>query len=768
MAEKGWTAQVAAAAGVAAGTGAAQLGLGYGLGVVEWPALPAGDSVWLGSLGWATWIAASSTVFGAVIAGRLGRAGGGPWRFALAASAAVGALLTVALIALPARAAVRTDTYSPQTIAGGYAVIGVLLGLVIAYWAVVCRPAAANLIATAAWLWSLAAAAVAATIFWHRPSATYLSSWQFVSPDGADGQYGTIYWPSAALTLLAALVVGIIGALPAVRRGDLGVGAASSGAVGPLLVAAAFFALAPQLTGVPGPLLSAYLIAPYAVLAGLAGSALAVAFGQRRAARRAAKAAGRGASLGGASLGGAESAPGGSVARVVPPRLAPTSSRSRARSGSDSTAPAVATRPAPAASPATQSASPSAKATRPAPPSATATPPSAARPAAARPVPPSASPLASPPATRPAPPAAKATRSAPPSATAVAPAATEADPTGSGAAEDPEPQSRPRRSFMDRFRRKRAGQDEAHGTDDQSAVATGRAKAPAGSASPAPASAQSGSPSAGTAAVAAPSAATRGKPSATPPTSPPGAGSARAQSPATPAASTPGAASARAKAPAAPPTSPPSAASAYGKPSAAPSAGTSGAAAADGESQSVRPGGSPGATSARGKSSAASPVGTPRPGAASIDGGARPASSAPGRSDSRSTVAPPPDSPPIAKINEPQSGEKRPAPQKPTARPGAGARPGPANTASSDKTPPEPKTPAKSTKAAPAARPATPRQATSSRATGARAATPAKPASPGATAKEATKDANEADTAELPVQDPKGRGTRQPGEDETR
>jgi hypothetical protein len=293
MAEKGWTGQVAAAAGVAAGTGAAQLGLGYGLGVVVWPAIPAGDdSVWLGSLGWATWIAASSTVFGAVIAGRLGRPpAGGPWRFALAASAAVGALLTVALIALPARAAVRTDTFSPQTIAGGYAVIGVLLGLVIAYWAVVSRPVAANLIATAAWLWSLAVAAIVVSIFWHRESATYLSSWQFASPDPLDGLYGTIYWPSSVLTLLAALVVGVVGAWPAVRRGDLGVGAAASGAVGPLLVAAAFFVLAPQLTGALGPLESAYLIAPYAVLAGLAGSALTVGLGQRAALRRSDRAA---------------------------------------------------------------------------------------------------------------------------------------------------------------------------------------------------------------------------------------------------------------------------------------------------------------------------------------------------------------------------------------------------------------------------------------------------------------------------------------------
>nr|BFE66875.1 hypothetical protein GCM10020092_001760 [Actinoplanes digitatis] len=220
---------------------------------------------------------------------RLGRATGGAWRLALATSAAVGALLTVALIALPARSAVRVDTFSPQTIAGGYAVAGVLLGLVIAYWAIASRPVAANLIATAAWLWSLAAAAVVVSIAWHRPSATYLSSWQFAAPDSIDAMFGTIYWPSALLSLLAALIIGVIGALPAVLRGDLGVGAATSGAVGPLLVAASFFVLAPQLTGALGPLESAYLIAPYAVLAGLASSALTVAIGQGRANRRAAR-----------------------------------------------------------------------------------------------------------------------------------------------------------------------------------------------------------------------------------------------------------------------------------------------------------------------------------------------------------------------------------------------------------------------------------------------------------------------------------------------
>jgi hypothetical protein len=278
----GWTAH-GTAAGAAAVTGAAQLGLGYGLGVVAWPTGPtADDSVWLGSLGWATWIAASATVFGAVLAARLPYRSGGPWRLTLAASAAVGALLPLALIALPARTAVRSDTFAPATIAAGYAAAGILLGAVIAYWAVVSRPVAANLIATAIWLWSLAAAAVVVELVSHRSSETYLTSWQFADPGGV-ARYGTVHWPSALLTLAAALIIGVLTAWPAVRRGDLGLGAAASGAAGPVLVAASFFVLAPRLTDTLGTLESAYLIAPYAVLAGLAGSAMSVALGRRLA-----------------------------------------------------------------------------------------------------------------------------------------------------------------------------------------------------------------------------------------------------------------------------------------------------------------------------------------------------------------------------------------------------------------------------------------------------------------------------------------------------
>lgn len=290
MADKGWTARIATAAGAAAGTGAAQLGLGYGLGVVVWPVTSTpDDSAWLGSLGWATWITASATVFGAVLGSRY-RGGPGPgtsasWRFALAACAAVGSLVTVALIALPARSAVRFDTFTPQVIAGGYAAVGLFLGLVVAFWAVSSRPVAANLMATGVWLWALAIAGIVVELTLARDSATYLTSWQFTEVANS-GRYGTIYWPSALLTLGAAVLIGVLAAAPAAHRGDLGTGAATSGIAGPLLVAVAFLALAPRLTGALGPIESAYLIAPYAVLAGLAGSAATVAVARALAARR--------------------------------------------------------------------------------------------------------------------------------------------------------------------------------------------------------------------------------------------------------------------------------------------------------------------------------------------------------------------------------------------------------------------------------------------------------------------------------------------------
>jgi hypothetical protein len=293
MAVRGWGGTVAAAIGIAAGVGAAQLGLGYGLGIIAW--LPSngatGEAAWVASLAWATWIAATSTVVGAISAYRLstprstvdeGRAATGLWRVALAAAAAVGALVTVALVAVPAREATRADTFTPQTIAAGYAAIGVIVGLLVAVWSAASRAVAANVIATMSWMWLLAVVAVIDGVASGQGlGAAQLGVWQMTS-DGDQFWFRNIYLPGAALALGSAVVIGALAAWPAARRSDGRVGAAVSGGVGPLMVASAYFLAAPTLVGVRAEQLSAHLLAPYAVIAGLAGSVLVTAIGQRR------------------------------------------------------------------------------------------------------------------------------------------------------------------------------------------------------------------------------------------------------------------------------------------------------------------------------------------------------------------------------------------------------------------------------------------------------------------------------------------------------
>ncbi|WP_203705236.1 hypothetical protein, partial [Asanoa iriomotensis] len=294
MAVRGWGGSIAAAIGVAACAGAAQLGLGYGLGIITW--LPAsdraGEAAWAASLAWAAWIAATSTVAGAIGAHRLTEVAADPdgappaaaflSRLSLVVAAAVGALVTVALVAVPARAAVRADTFSPQTIAAGYAVIGVLLGIVFAVWALSSRAAARNVIATVVWLWLLAVVSVTqGVISGGDQSPAQLGVWQITGAGEALWFRDYLYWPGAALALGAAFVIGALVARGPARDPHHRVGAAVSGIAGPLVVAAAYFLAAPRLAGIRPEQMSAHLLAPYAVLAGLAGSVLVTTLAQR-------------------------------------------------------------------------------------------------------------------------------------------------------------------------------------------------------------------------------------------------------------------------------------------------------------------------------------------------------------------------------------------------------------------------------------------------------------------------------------------------------
>ncbi|MEV0567349.1 hypothetical protein [Dactylosporangium sp. NPDC050588] len=308
MAARSWATSIFTAIGVAAGAGAAQLGLGYGLGIISWQ--PAGNSatIWVSSLAWVAWLAASSTVIGALCADRLSPADTpvagdastpgahaltAAWRIVIALSAAVGALIVVPLVAVPSRTP-RPDNVAPYFTAGGYAIAGIIVGLLIAVGALAARAIASNVIASSAWLWVLAVVAVVDVVRadGNLATAAQLGTWQFTD---ATWIRNMVNLPGALLMLAIALVIGALAAWPASRRGDNRVGVAVSGAAGPLLVALAYFLAAPAV-GERDPQLSAFVIAPYAVLAGLAGSVIVSAIGPRgsraqaRAARQAAAA----------------------------------------------------------------------------------------------------------------------------------------------------------------------------------------------------------------------------------------------------------------------------------------------------------------------------------------------------------------------------------------------------------------------------------------------------------------------------------------------
>ncbi|MEO3815031.1 hypothetical protein [Plantactinospora sp. B24E8] len=301
MAVRGWGGSLATAVGVAAGAGAAQLGLGYGLGIIAWlPSTdPSGEAAWLASLTWAVWIAATSTVVGAICAVRLGSAAEpvdgsvdatpvsspsatGLWRASLAVAAAIGGLVTVVLVAVPARTATGVDDLSPQTVAAGYAVVGVLVGLLVAIWATSSPAVAGNVLGTSAWIWSLAVAAVVHDVLSDGgPLTARLGVWQTTTDDGRDWLRDPLPWPAITLALGSALLIGVLAGRSAARRPATRVGAAISGMAGPALVAAGYFGVAPRLADADSAQVSAHLIAPYAVVAGVAGSALVAALAQR-------------------------------------------------------------------------------------------------------------------------------------------------------------------------------------------------------------------------------------------------------------------------------------------------------------------------------------------------------------------------------------------------------------------------------------------------------------------------------------------------------
>lgn len=272
---------ITTAVGVSAVAGAAQLGTGYGLGIFSWLPTVHGvdEAAWLASLAWTVWISSTSVVAGTLAAERVAN----PtvvispvsrvlWRSVLALAAAIGGLIVVALTALPARVAQPASTSAPHLIVGGYAIAGVLVGLFVALAAVNARPIATNVLVTVAWMWLLAVVARVDTLAAQgEATVAQLGVWQVTS---SGPWFQSIYLPGAALATGSAILIGAFAAWPAAHRGSGVTAIALSGAAGPAMVAAAYLLAAPVLDDVKPEQLSAHLVAPYAVLAGLIGSVL--------------------------------------------------------------------------------------------------------------------------------------------------------------------------------------------------------------------------------------------------------------------------------------------------------------------------------------------------------------------------------------------------------------------------------------------------------------------------------------------------------------
>jgi hypothetical protein len=254
-------------------------------------------------------VAATSVVIGAVVGDRYGtRPGSGLFvragrRVVMALAATIGGLLTVPLAALPARYAEITDNYAPQILAGVFAAAGVVLGLLVSLVALNARAVATNVLLTAGWLWLLAVVVVVDGLMTsHGVPYVQLGVWKFTEGGPI---WRSVYIPGALLMLGAALLIGGLAAFPAAGRADHRLGVAASGAFGPLLVAVAYVLAAPRSGEAPAEMSSAFTIAPYTVIAGLAGALLVAIVGGVPARVPSAGAAARASGLDGGSDGAA-------------------------------------------------------------------------------------------------------------------------------------------------------------------------------------------------------------------------------------------------------------------------------------------------------------------------------------------------------------------------------------------------------------------------------------------------------------------------------
>jgi hypothetical protein len=290
-----WGRVTLTAVGVGALVGAGQLGVAYGLGIVDLDRSFGADTgnQWNAQLAWVCWFALLATVGGAATAERVARrhqyAPGVGIRILVALFGGVGAGAVIPLSVQPARSADLAQSVDPALVVGLAAGLGAVGGILVAVVALSLRPFAWNLAAVATAVWLVGLAAVA----------------PYLGPDGAAPsiRLGVPQWTVQAgetdrlVEMLAvpvlALLAGLVVALVARGRRERGLGTAVSGTAGAAPLALAYLIAGPGTNGDTADQLAPYLGALIAIPAGLLGSLLVAVVRRRDPGREAAKANGR-------------------------------------------------------------------------------------------------------------------------------------------------------------------------------------------------------------------------------------------------------------------------------------------------------------------------------------------------------------------------------------------------------------------------------------------------------------------------------------------
>ena len=264
---------------------AAQVGIGSGVGIIDWqPGLASPDG-WRALLTWVVFMFAVGTLAGAAVGQRFVPVRLRPLRpfprLTAAAGAAFGALLAFPVVWLPVAVAHTGVSPRPELTVAIAAGVGVLLGLVVALLALAWGAVTAGAALTVGWVWLLALSSALLSALNHAavtPGLGLLDAPAALPP--------STWWSGPFLMVGLSAVFGLFVAAVAGWRGSPWPGVALSGVVGPTLIAAAYLTTGSGLalagltasSGATAPVIAALV----AAMVGLTVSAAVAAPQQRR------------------------------------------------------------------------------------------------------------------------------------------------------------------------------------------------------------------------------------------------------------------------------------------------------------------------------------------------------------------------------------------------------------------------------------------------------------------------------------------------------